>query len=262
MNRTILTISAFDSSGADGIAADLKTYQAFRVYGAAAVTAVGAQSTVGLQALHPIPIEIMGQQIESVATDMPVHGVKLGLLPTAAHVEMVATLLKALSLEKFLVVDPVLKSESGVELLDPEAVEALKKNIIPMAYVLTPNLEEAEILSGVPVKDMNGAKAAAKVIRELGCENVVVTGGHLEGPRAMDLWYDGSHQRIFDGSKIVTRNTLGMGTTFASIVAASLVKGLALGECIEKAKQYIAKATQHPFEIGKGSGPLNHTVPM
>ncbi|MEJ2368515.1 MAG: bifunctional hydroxymethylpyrimidine kinase/phosphomethylpyrimidine kinase, partial [Acidobacteriota bacterium] len=118
------------------------------------------------------------------------------------------------------------------------------------------------ILSGVPVKDMNGAKAAAKVIRELGCENVVVTGGHLEGPRAMDLWYDGSHQRIFDGSKIVTRNTLGMGTTFASIVAASLVKGLALGECIEKAKQYIAKATQHPFEIGKGSGPLNHTVPM
>ncbi len=262
MNRTILTISGLDASCTSGTAADIKTFQTFRVYGAAAITSILVQNTQGIQAIHPVPMEILGQQVEAIATDMAVHGVKVGMVATAANAQMIATLLDAFQLAKTMVLDPMLHSAAGAPLLDDKAVEVVREKLLPMAYVVTPNVLEAQVLTGVAVADMNGAKEAAKALFDRGARNVVITGGHLEGTRAMDLWYDGARYHVFDALKVPTKNTLGIGCTFSAILAALLVKGLGLGEAIDKAKQYIAKAVQHPFQIGKGGGPLNHTIPM
>ncbi len=262
MNRTILTINSVDSSGATGLAADLKTFQTFRVYGAAAVTAVLAQNTQGVQACHPVPMEVLGQQIETVAIDLPIHGVKTGFLGSASNVQMAASLLEAYGLTKFLVVDPFLESSTGAPLLDEKAQDLLKKLILPQAYILCVKSSEAATLSGRAASDMAEAKQAAEVLFAMGPKNVVITGGQFEGPRALDLWFDGVHHHVFDALRVPTRNTLGAGCTFSAILAALAVKGLGVGESVEKAKQYIAKAVQHPFQIGRGQGPLNHSVPM
>lgn len=262
MNKTVLAISIMESSAASGLAADLKVFHAFRVYGAAVVTGIAAQNTQGVQAVTPIPMEIVGQQIEAVASDMAIHGVKVGVLLNAANVKIVASLLRALELENTLVVDPVMEASTGESLLEPEALAALKETLIPAAQVVTPNSAEAEALSGVEIKDAQGAREAARVIHEMGCRNVIITSIGESAPRAMDLWYDGNNYHVFDAPRVVTNNTLGIGGTFSAIIAAQLVKGMALGEAVDRAKKYIAKAVQHPFAIGKGRGPLNHTVPI
>jgi len=262
MNRTILTISALDASCSTGVAADLKTFQTFRAYGACAATAVLARNTAGTQAVHPVPMEILGQQVEAIATDMQVHGVKVGLLPGTLHVQVVASLLEAFQLSRFVVLDPVLWVAGGAPLLDESGVKALQEKLVPLAYALVVNPAEAAALSGLPVRDANEAKEAARVLVGLGAKNVVVTGGDLEGPRALDVWYDGNLHHVFDAPRVASRNTLGLGDTFSAILAALAVKGMGMGESIEKAKQYLAKAMQHPFLIGRGAGPLNHTIPM
>ena len=262
MNRTILTISAFDSSGATGVAADLKTFQTFRVYGTAAVTAIAAQNSLSVQALNPVPMEIVGQQIEAVAGDIQLHGVKTGVLATAPNVQIVASLIEAFSLRDCFVLDPVLKASTGEPLLDAPGIEALRERLLPLAFVATPNRHEAEILSGVAVKDIPTAKEAVRVIQKMGPKHVILTGGALEGSRATDIWYDGQSYHLFDAPRLASQNVLGIGHTFSSAVCALLAKGCLMGESIDKAKKYVAKAVQHPFQIGKGKGPLNHTVPM
>ncbi len=262
MNRTVLTISAFDSSGCDGIAADLKTFQTFRVYGVAAITAIAAENTIGIQAIHPVPMEIVGQQIEAVVSDMPVHGVKVGVLATAANVQIVSTLVEAFNIGQYLVLDPILTSSTGVPLLDEAGIAIYKEKLIRKAYCITPNRKEAEKLSGIPIKDRNSAKDAAKALFDLGARNIIITGGQFEDSHAVDLMYDGRSFNAFQAMKVVTNNVKGIGSTFSSIVCALSTKGLVLGECIDRAKKYIAKAVQHPFQIGKGKGPLNHTIPM
>lgn len=262
MNRTIMTIGPFDSSGATGILADVKTFQTFRVYGASVTTSIIAQNTQGIQGVFPIPMEFVGQQIEAIVSDMPLHAVKLGFLSSANNIEIIASLLKALNVKCPLMVDPVIFNHEGQKLLGDDGVEALKNKILPSAFVATPNIPEAEILAGIKIKDMNGAKVAAKILFGLGTKNVIITGGHLEEVRVLDLWYDGSHFHIFEAPRLSTKNTLGIGCTFSSIVISLIARGLAMGESIEKAKQYLAKAMQHPFQIGKGLGPLNHTIPM
>ena len=262
MNKTVLSISAFDASGATGIAADLKTFQTFRVYGAAVVTAIAAQNTLGIQALHPVPMEIVGQQIEAVVSDMPVQAVKVGVLATAANVQIVASLLEAFGLKGLIVVDPVLYAATGEPLLEPSGVPLLIEKVLPLAHVVTPNRREAEILSGIPVRDVPSAKEAARLLHGKGARHVIITGGGFEGPRAMDLWYDGTNDHIFDAVRLPSRNTLGLGTTFSAVICALLMRGVVMGEAIDRAKKYLAKAMQHPFQIGKGKGPLNHTVPM
>lgn len=262
MNRTILTINGVDSSGATGLAADIKTFQTFRVYGAAAVTAVLAQNTQGAQACHPVPMEVLGQQIEAVVLDIPVHAVKTGFMGSANNVQIAASLLEAYGLTKLLVVDPFIESSTGAPLLDEKARELLKSQLIPKAYVLCAKSSEAAVLTGRQVRDMTEAKSAAEALFAMGARNVVLTGGQFEGPRVLDLWFDGTHHHVFDAQRVPTRNTLGAGCTFSAIIAALAVKGIGVGESVEKAKQYIAKAVQHPFQIGKGQGPLNHSVPM
>lgn len=262
MNKTVLTISAFDSSCATGIAADLKTFQAFRIYGAGVVTAIIARNTVSIQAIQPIPMEIVGQRLEAVVADMPIHGVKIGVLATATNAQIVAALMDTFQVSGIIVVHPVLKSSSGQKLLEDVGLPLLRDKIIPLATVVTPNRYEAEVLSGISVTDVPSAKEAAKIIQSRGCKQVVITGGDWEGSRAMDIWYDGSNFHLFDAPKVVTKNTLGIGDTFSSILAALLAKGMVMGEAIDRAKKYLSKAIQHPFQIGKGEGPLNHTVPI
>ena len=262
MNRTILSISSFDSSCATGIGADLKTFQAFRLYGAGVVTAVCAQNTMGMQAMQAVPMEMVGQQLEAVAGDIKIHAVKVGVLASAANARIVASLLGALDLGALVVVDPVLVSSTGEHLLDQAGIDVLRQSLLPLATVVTPNMMEAERLSETPVKDIASAKEAAKRIFDLGPRNVVITGGALVGTRAMDLWYDGNGYHVYDAAKIPTQNVLGIGGTFAAALCALLAKGCLMGEGGDRAKKYVTSAIQHPFTIGKGKGPLNHAVPI
>lgn len=257
-----MTIGPFDSSGATGIAADIKTFQTFRVYGAPVVTAIIAQNTSGIQGVFPVPMEFVGQQMEAIVSDMTLHAAKLGFLSSANNIDIISSLLKALNIKCPIMIDPVIVNHEGQRLLTDDAVAALKTKLIPSAYAVTPNIEEAELLTGVAIKDMNNAKEAAKILFDLGAKNIIVTGGHLQEIRALDLWYDGSHFHIFEAPRLKTKNTLGIGATFSSIVISLIARGMGMGESIEKAKQYLAKAMQHPFQIGKGLGPLNHTIPM
>ena len=262
MNRTILTVSAFDSSGATGVAADIKTFQTFRVYGAAVVTAIAAQNSTAVQALHPVPMEVVAQQMEAVASDMKIHGLKTGVMATAANVQIVASLIEAFDLGGTFVLDPVLLAATGESMLDPAGIDALRSKLLPLALVVTPNRHEAEVLSGIPVSDVPSAKEAARIIHQMGPQNVILTGGALEGSRAADIWFDGMAYHLFDAPRLATNNVLGIGHTFSAAICAMLAKGSLLGEAIERAKRYIGKAVQHPFHLGKGRGPLNHTVPM
>lgn len=262
MNRTVLSISHFDPSGATGLAADIKCFQTFRCYGTAAATAVAPGNTTALQGLHPVPMEIVGQQIEAVASDMPVHGVKIGTLVNAAIVQIVASLLPAFSLTGLVVADPVLAASTGEPLLDGPGLEAFKKGILPLASVVTPSAKDAEALTGVSVTDAASAREAARILESMGARQVVLTSIAPESGRSLDLWYDGTAFHLFDAPRIPTRNRLGIGSTFSAILAALLVKGTPTGEAVDRAKKYVAKAVQHPFTLGKGLGPLNHTLPM
>lgn len=262
MNRTIMTIGPFDSSGATGIIADIKTFQTFRVYGAPVATSILAQNTSSLSGVMPIPMEFVGQQIEAIVADMPIHGIKIGYLSSATNIELISSLLQALPIKCPIMVDPVIFTHQGQKLLDDDAIEVLVNKLLPLAYAVTPNIAEASALSKVEIKDINSAKEAAKIISSKGVKNVIITASDLQEVRALDLWFDGSHFHIFEAPRIATKNTLGLGCTFASIIIALIARGLGIGESIEKAKQYIAKAMQHPFIIGKGLGPLNHTLPM
>jgi len=262
MLKTVLSISVFDSSGASGLIADLKTFQTFRVYGAGVVTGIAAQCTTDLRALYPVSMELVGEQMETVCGDMKVYGVKVGSLVTDANVRIVGSLLKELELGKFMVMDPGLFTWTGKPLLEPSAMQHYKEDILSQAGVLVLNPEEATLLSDVEVKDVNSAKEASKVLNSLGCREVVMTSVGFDAPRALDLWFDGSHFHLFDAPSIPTNNTLGIGSTFSSIITALLVKGSSVGESIDKAKKYIAKAVKHPFVLGKGKGPLNHTIPI
>lgn len=262
MNRTILSISHFDPSGATGLAADLKCFHTFRCYGTAAATTVAPGNTSGLQGLHPVPMEIVGQQIEAVASDMVVHAVKIGTLVNASIVQIVSGLLPALSLTGLVVVDPVLTASTGEPLLDETGRSAFQKAILPLASVVTPSAKDAEVLTGVRVTDVASAREAARILESQGARQVVLTSIAPEAGRALDLWYDGTSFHLFDAPRLPTRNRLGIGSTFSAILAALLAKGSPVGEAVDRAKKYVAKAVQHPFVLGKGLGPLNHTVPM
>lgn len=262
MNRTIMTIGAFDSSGATGIIADIKTFQTFRVYGASVATSIFAQNTQGVSGVIPIPMEFVGHQIESILLDMQIHGIKIGYVASSSNIELITSLLKTFKITSPIIIDPIVFNHYGNKILNNGEIESMKKNLIPLAFGITPNIKEAQELTGIEIKDMNQAKDAAKKLADLGAKNVIITGGALQEIRALDLWFDGKHFHIFEAPRISSKNTLGIGCTFSSIIISLITRGLSMGESIDKAKQYIAKAMQHPFKIGKGFGPLNHTIPM
>ena len=254
--RVILTIAGSDSSGGAGIQADLKTMTAFGVFGASAVTAITAQNTTGVQAVFPLPSQMVAQQIESVFDDLTVDAVKTGMLHNVSIIEVVAQKLAQHKMQH-IVVDPVMVSQTGSTLLEPEAIEALKELLLPAAGVVTPNIHEAEMLSGITIRSPEDRKEAARVIHGYGCRAVVVKGGHAPG-EAIDVLYDGKDLLEFSGSRIADVGTHGSGCTFASALACCLVLGRPLDQAVALAKQFVRDSIASPTGLGKGNSPVNH----
>jgi hydroxymethylpyrimidine/phosphomethylpyrimidine kinase len=257
-----LTIAGSDSGGGAGLQADLKTFAALGVYGMSAITSITAQNTVGVQGVFDLPPEFVGLQIDSVVTDIGVDAVKTGMLSNADIIKVVATKVKEHALPH-LVVDPVMIAKSGDALLRPEAREALIELLLPLAEVLTPNLHEAQALTGLSIEGLEDMHRAAEVIHALGPRYVLVKGGHLEADPAeagiaRDLLFDGQHFVMLEGERFTTPHTHGTGCTFASAIAAGLARGLAVEKAAQEAKAYITEAIRHALPLGHGHGPTNH----
>ena len=257
---TAMTIAGSDSGGGAGIQADLKTFAALGVYGTSALTAVTAQNTLAVTAVYEIPTDAIAAQIDAVVTDIGVDAVKTGMLPSSAVIECVTASLArhgGLPGVHRLVVDPVMVAKSGDSLMKQEAIAILRSHLLPLAAVVTPNIPEAEALTGLTIVTGDDVRNAAKEIINMGAKAVVVKGGHRAGP-ATDLFYDGSDFREFTAPRIDTSNTHGTGCTFASAVAAGLAKGLEPVEAVGQAKDYVTEAIRNSFSVGSGHGPLNH----
>ena len=251
-----LTIAGSDSGGGAGIQADLKTFAAFEVYGASALTAVTAQNTLGVTAIHELPVDVIRAQIDAVATDLGMDAVKTGMLSSAAIIEVVVERLQHHGVQQ-LVVDPVMVAKGGDRLLREDAVSALISRLLPLALVSTPNAEEAAVLCERPVETMEQARDAAQAIHGMGCHYVVVKGGHF-GEDAVDVLYDGSVFTEFPARRIATTSTHGTGCTFASAVAAGLARGSTVESAVSDAKAYVTAAIANAPSIGAGHGPLHH----
>jgi len=254
---SVLTIAGSDSGGGAGVQADLKTFSALGIYGTSAVTAVTAQNTVAVAAVHEVPVEVVAAQIDAVVTDIPPDAVKIGMLSSAAIIDVVTTKVKEHSLSP-LVVDPVMVARSGDRLLREDAVTALRDRLVPLADVLTPNVPEAEVLVGRSLTSDDDIRAAAREIVGLGAKAVVMKGGHREGDSAVDLLFDGEEFHEFSAPRIETTSTHGTGCTFASAIASFLAHGEPLPEAVGYAKEYLTEAIRRAQPIGHGHGPVQH----
>ena len=252
-----LTIAGSDSGGGAGIQADLKTFAAFGVYGASAVTAVTAQNTLGVQAIHDVPADVVAAQIDAVLSDIGADAVKTGMLSSAAIIEVVADRLRAHGATR-LVLDPVMVAKSGDRLLRDDAMAALRELLLPLAEVVTPNAGEAAVLAGIEVTDGASAREAARRIHALGPRHVIVKGGHLGGPTSDDIMFDGKRFEVLAGPRIATDNTHGTGCTFSAAIAAELAAGCSPLEAARSARAFVQGAIEHTEAIGAGHGPLNH----
>jgi len=253
--KRILTIAGSDSGGGAGIQADLKTITLLGGYGMSVITALTAQNTMGVQAIHVVPASFVGRQIDSVLSDIGADAIKTGMLSNEEIIKVVSEKIRQYQMKK-VVVDPVMISKSGAFLLRKEARDALIKKLIPLAWVVTPNLMEASVLTGLKVNSLEGMKQAARQIYQLGAKQVVVKGGHLKGS-PIDLLYDGKNYEEMGGQRRETKNTHGTGCTFASAIATFLARGDAVPEAVRKAKIFITMAIQSSFSLGKGRGPTN-----
>jgi len=255
--KQVLTIAGSDSGGGAGIQADIKSMSANGVFAMSVVTAVTAQNTEEVTDVFELPTSIVAAQIDAVFDDFDVAAVKTGMLSSAAIVEIVARMLKPQNVTN-LVVDPVMISKSGHLLLKPDAINAIKGQLFPLALLVTPNIHEAQQLSGIEIKTLADARRAAKIIHGFGCKHVLIKGGHLPTDRATDLLYDGRFFNVFKGEFIDTPHTHGTGCTFASAIAAHLAQGKSVNDAIQAAKTYLTEAIRHSLAIGHGTGPTNH----
>ena len=251
-----LTIAGSDSGGGAGIQADLKTFSAYRVFGLSVITAVTAQNSVGVQGVENLAPAFVARQLRSVLEDFGVDAAKCGMLSVAPIIEAVAGVLGEHPIDKF-VVDPVMVAKSGNSLLQPDAVEALIHHILPVALVVTPNLPEAEVLSGMTVSNREDMEEAARRIGKLGARHVLVKGGHLKGD-AVDILWNGREVMAFQAPRVESSNTHGTGCTLSAAIAAGLAKGRPLGEAVREAKAYVTKAIREGFALGRGVGQLRH----
>lgn len=253
-----LTIAGSDSSGGAGLQADLKTFSAFGIYGMSVVTAVTAQDTVKVHSAFGLDPKFIGLQFEAVLTDIGVDGIKTGMLYDASVVQLIAEKLHRNPVPH-IVVDPVMVSKGGDRLLEPGAIDILKRELIPAATLITPNIPEAELLSGLSIQSLDDVREAATEIKELGCQAVLIKGGHLEG-EAVDVLFDGEIFTEFKSERIASRNTHGTGCTYSAAILSNLIKGHPLIESIRISKDYITEAIRNAFSLGKGHGPLNHFI--
>ena len=251
--RVAMTIAGSDSGGGAGIQADLKTFQALGVYGCSTLTAITAQNTVGVTAVHEIPTQVIAAQIDAVASDIGVDAAKTGMLSSAEIIATVADHVRKWDLRK-LVVDPVMVAKSGDRLLREDAVQALIRQLLPLAMVVTPNVPEAEVLVGraLSVED------AARAILNLGPRAVVMKGGHRGGDTSVDVLFDGRTFTEFSSERFDTPNTHGTGCTFSAAIAAGLAQGLGLEEAVGEAKRYVSEAIHRSTQLGQGHGPVAH----
>ena len=253
---TVMTIAGSDSGGGAGIQADLKTFSALGVFGTSTLTAITAQNTVGVSAVHEVPTEVIAAQIDAVITDIGADAVKTGMLSSGAIVETVAEAIRRHAIAN-LVVDPVMVAKSGDRLLREEAIASIRNSLLPLATVVTPNIPEAEELTGQTISaDADVRRAAASIVK-MGAKSVVVKGGHRDGPPT-DVLYDGQRFLEFTTERIPSTNTHGTGCTFASAVAAGLAHGLDTPAAVEQAKEYVTAAIRAAYPIGQGYGPLHH----
>jgi hydroxymethylpyrimidine/phosphomethylpyrimidine kinase len=255
-----LTIAGSDSGGGAGIQADLKTFHAFGVFGTSAITAITAQNTTGVRAVHPIPLEVVRQQIDAVVEDLAPSGVKSGMLATAALVETVARALEDYRLTRY-VLDPVMVATSGDRLLDEDATDAVLERLLPLSALVTPNLDEARILTGGAVEGEEGQRAAARALVAMGAGAALVKGGHGGGTEVVDLLWDGETERVWRRPRLQTRSTHGTGCTLSAAVAAGLARGLSMEGAVDRALSYVSAAIASAPGLGKGHGPVNHFAP-
>jgi hydroxymethylpyrimidine/phosphomethylpyrimidine kinase len=260
MTAIAVTIAGSDSGGGAGIQADLKTFSALGVYGASVITALTAQNTQGVQGIHDVPPAFIAQQMDSVFSDLAVKAVKIGMLSQVAVIETVAAGLDRHGL-KTVVLDPVMVAASGDRLLSPDAIETLRRVLMPRALLVTPNLHEAAALTDQPVaRSEDEMDQQADMLLELGAQAVLMKGGHGEGPESVDLLVDATGARRFVAKRIATRNSHGTGCTLSSAIAAGLARGLPLDDAVQQAKTYVtaAIAASDRLRIGQGRGPTHH----
>ena len=255
--RTALTIAGSDSGGGAGIQADLKTFAAHGVYGTSAITAVTAQNTLGVDTWQAMPSDLVTAQIEAVAGDIGADAVKVGMLANTAIVEAVSAAIAELDLP-LVVIDPVMIAKGGDRLIDAEAVHAFRAELLRRAHVVTPNIPEAEVLSGTRIRTLPDMHAAARRVLELGPRIVIVKGGHLEGPESIDVVAGAAGEFEVRRARIDTSRTHGTGCTLSSAIAANLALGMGDRMAIERAREYLDGAIRHAPRIGRGHGPLNH----
>ena len=256
----VLTIAGSDSSGGAGIQADLKTMSAIGVFGTSAITAITAQNTCEVRAIQGIDPDIVRQQIEAVLDDLPCHTVKLGMLYARPTIEAIADCLAHYPLDH-IVLDPVMVSTSGCRLIEEEAIEAVKSRLLPRATLVTPNIPEAEILSGLPITNEREMELAARRLFQIGCRAVLIKGGHLEGTESCDLLFTPQADPVrYTSPRIATRNTHGTGCTFSSAIASYLALGHDLPDAVAAAKTYLTRALEAGADvtIGHGHGAVNH----
>lgn len=256
--RKVLTIAGSDCSGGAGIQADIKTITAHRLYAMSAITALTAQNTTGVYGIHEVPPEFIAQQLDCIFTDIIPDSVKIGMVSSSDIIKIIAERLSKYNAKK-IVVDPVMVATSGSKLLSDNAITALVENLIPLAKVITPNIPEAECLSGIEIKmSSDMIKSAEKISSQMKC-SVLVKGGHLEDC-ADDLLYEDGRAFWFKAKRINNTNTHGTGCTLSSAIACNLAEGKNLHDSISLAKSYITRALNAQLNLGKGSGPLNHCV--
>lgn len=257
MRPQVLTIAGSDSGGGAGIQADLKTFQELGVFGTSAITAVTAQNTLGVHGIESMSAELVARQIEAVATDFTISACKTGMLFDAAIIETVAA-----SLERFsfphVVVDPVMIAKGGASLLQDEAVTALRTTLLPLATVVTPNIPEAEVLTGMSIHSMDERLLACEKLRQYGVDIVILKGGHTTDDRATDLIVTASEAFTVSTTRHATKDTHGTGCTFSAALTAELATGVSIRQAVLRAKAYIQQAITDGLELGHGHGPTNH----
>jgi hydroxymethylpyrimidine/phosphomethylpyrimidine kinase len=258
----VLIVAGSDSGGGAGIQADIKTVTMLDAYAATAITALTAQNTEGVFGVLPVSPGFIRQQIEVVLDDIGADAVKTGMLHDASVIETLATVLAELASAIPVVVDPVMAAKGGARLIEPDAIDALKQLLVPRAAVLTPNLPEAEILTGTTIGDAAAMRRAGEKLLALGCRAVLMKGGHLAGDTVADVLVADTLTRVWEDPRIDTRHTHGTGCTLASAIAAGLAQGLAVTEAVERARLYVRRAIATAPGLGRGHGPLDHAHPL
>ena len=253
-----LTVAGSDSCGGAGIQADLKTFTALKVYGQSVITSLTAQNTVGVSSIYDLPVDFIESQFDTVMDDIGCDAVKIGMLSNINTVKLISKKLTQYKITKT-VLDPVMVSKNGSKLLNDDAVSELINTLLPQCYLVTPNIPEAEIITGVTINNLKSMKQAAENIKNLGCRFVFLTGGHMDKSGfSNDILFDGNEFKEYGSKRVKTKNTHGTGCTISSAVCAYLAKNYEIRDAVAYAKNYIFQAINNNLNLGKGNGPLNH----